>query len=124
MPSERPPTPPMRQALSDVKKAEAAQELRDGYSYEEKAGEIVILRDLIAKLPRAFLLKLGNEKEVTNALKPNSARQHYARFEQNLRSVVTAAFPTCRILENDTQMTIGGRRFKGPYIDGLYLRLE
>ena len=114
----------MRQALSDVKKAEAAQELRDGYSYEEKAGEIVILRDLIAKLPRAFLLKLGNEKEVTNALKPNSARQHYARFEQNLRSVVTAAFPTCRILENDTQMTIGGRRFKGPYIDGLYLRLE
>ena len=116
----------MRQALSDVKKAEAAQELRDGYSLEEKAGEIVILRDLIAKLPRAFLLtlSLGSEKEVKAVKKPNSPRQHYARLEQNLRSVVLAAFPTCQILENDSQRTIGGRRFKGPYIDGLYLSLE
>ena len=74
----------MWQALSDVKKAEAAQELRDGYSLEEKAGEIVILRDLIAKLPRAFLLtlSLGNEKEVTNALKPNASRKYYATLER------------------------------------------
>ena len=117
----------MWQALSDVKKAEAAQELRDGhpgYSLKENEGEITVLRDLIAKLPRAFLLKLGDENEVKAAQKPNSARQHYARLEQNLRSVVLAAFPTCQILENDSQRTIGGRRFKGPYIDGLYLRLE
>ena len=114
----------MRQALSDVKKAEAAQELRDGYSYEEKAGEITVLHDLIAKLPRAFLLKLGNENEVKAAQKLNSPRQHYARLEQNLCSVVTAAFPACRILENDTRKEIGGRRFKGLYIDGLCLILD
>ena len=123
MPSERSPNP-MWQALSDVKKAEASQELRDGYSLEEKAGEITVLRDLIAELPQTFLLNLGSEKEVKAAKKPNSPRQHYARLEQNLRSVVLAAFPTCQILENDSQRTIGGRRFKGPYIDGLYLSLE
>ena len=111
----------MRQALSDVKKAEAAKELRDGYSYEEKAGEITVLRDLIDVLPEAFLLKLGNENEVKAAQKLNSPRQHYARLEQNLCSVVTAAFPACRILENDTRKEIGGRRFKGPYIYGVCL---
>ena len=112
---------PTRQALSDVKKAEAAQELRNGYPLEEKAGEITVLHDLIAKLSRAFLLKLGSENEVKAAQKLNSPRQHYARLEQNLCSVVTAAFPTCRILQNDTRKTIGGRRFKGPYIDGVCL---
>ena len=112
----------MRQALSDVKKAEAVQELRDGYSYEEKAGEIVILRDLIAKLPRAFLLtlSLGNEKEVTKALKPNAPRKYYATLERNLQSVVLTAFPTCTIEENTT----GRQGFKGLYIDGLSAGLE
>ena len=110
----------MWQALSDVKKAELAQELRDGYSYEEKAGEITVLRDLIAKLLRAVLLtlSLGNEKEVTNALKPNESRKYYATLECNLLSVVLAAFPTCTIGENTT----GRRGFKGLYIDGLFDR--
>ena len=117
MPSERSPNP-MWQALSDVKKAEAAQELRDGYSYEEKAGEITVLRDLIAKLPRAFLLKLGNEKEVTMALTPNAPRKYYATLERNLQSVVLTAFPTCTIEENTT----GRQGFKGLYIDGLFDR--
>ena len=80
----------MWQALSDVKKAQAVQELRDRYSLEEKAGEIVILRDLIAMLSRAFLLKLGNEKEVDYAKQPRVNRKFYATLEHNLLSVVTA----------------------------------
>ena len=114
----------MWQALSDVKKAAAVQELRGGYRLEEKEGKIVILRDLFAMLPQTFLLNLGSEAEVKAAKKPNSPRRHYARLEQNLWSVVLAAFPACRILENDSQRTIGGTRFKGPYIAGLYLSLE
>ena len=114
----------MWQALSDVKKAAAVQELRGGYRLEEKEGKIVILRDLFAMLPQTFLLLLGSDKEVENAKQPNSARKFYATLEQNLRSVVLAAFPACQILENDTRKDIGGTRFKGPYIDGLYLSLE
>ena len=119
MPSERSPNP-MWQALSDVKKVELAQELRNGYSYEEKAGQITVLRDLIAKLPRAFLLtlSLGNEKEVTMALNPNVPRKYYATLEHNLLSVVLTAFPTCTIEENTT----GRQGFKGLYIDGLFDR--
>ena len=107
-----------------MKKAAAVQELRGGYRLEEKEGKIVILRDLFAMLPQTFLLNLGSEAEVKAAKKPNSPRRHYARLEQNLWSVVLAAFPACRILENDTRKDIGGTRFKGPYIDGLYLSLE
>ena len=110
----------MWQALSDVKKAAAVQELRGGYSFKEKAGEIVILRNLIAKLPEAFLLKLGNEKELTNAKKPNAGRKFYATLERNLLSVVLTAFPTCTIDENTT----GRRGFKGLYINGLSSGLE
>ncbi len=109
----------MWQALSDVKKAEAAQELRDGYSLEEKAGEIVILRDLIAMLPEAFLLKLGNEKEVKNAKQPKGNRQYYATLERNLISVVSVAFPACVLKEHETQRTTRGKRFQGRYFDGL-----
>ena len=115
MPSERSPNP-MWQALSDVKKAEAVQELRDRYSLEEKAGEIVILRDLIAMLSRAFLLKLGNEKEVDYAKQPRVNRKFYATLEHNLLSVVMDAFPICTIKENTT----GRQGFKGLYIDGLF----
>ena len=118
MPSERSPNP-MWQALSDVKKAEAAQELRDGYSLEEKPGEITVLRDLIAKLPVAFLLKLGNEKEVKNAKQPKGNRQYYATLERNLISVVTVAFPACVLKEHETQRTTRGKRFQGLYFDGL-----
>ena len=118
MPSERSPNP-MWQALSDVKKAEAAQELRDGYSLEEKPGEITVLRDLIAKLPVAFLLKLGNEKEVKNAKQPKGNRQYYATLERNLISVVSVAFPACVLKEHETQRTTRGQRFKGLYFDGL-----
>ena len=114
----------MWQALSDVAKAAVVQELRDDYAYKEKAGRVVTLRELIEMLPKTTLLCLGSEKEVKAAKKPNSPRQFYARLEQNLRSVVLAAFPACRILENDTRKDIGGTRFKGPYIDGLYLSLE
>ena len=118
MPSERSPNP-MWQALSDVKKAEAAQELRDGYSLEEKPGEITVLRDLIAKLPEAFLLKLGNEKEVKNAKQPKGNRQYYATLERNLISVVTVAFPACVLNEHETQRITRGKRFQGLYFDGL-----
>lgn len=114
----------MWQVLSDVVKATVVQELRDGFGLVEKEDKIVTLHKLIEKLPETFLLNLGSEMEVKAAKRPNSPRRHYARLEQNLRSVVLAAFPACRILENDTQKTIGGTRFKGPYIDGLYLRLE
>ena len=109
----------MWQALSDAVKAAAVQELRDGYSFEEKAGEIVILRDLIKMLPRTFLLLIGSDKEVENAKQPKANRQFYATLEQNLLSVVRAAFPTCTIMEHKKQHTTGGKRFKGLYIDGL-----
>ena len=110
----------MWQALSDVKKAEAVQELRDRYSLEEKAGEIVILRDLIAMLSRAFLLKLGNAKEVGYAKQPRVNRKFYATLEHNLLSVVMDAFPNCTIEENTT----GRQGFKGLYIGGLSSGLE
>ena len=103
-----------------MKKAEAVQELRDGYSFKEKAGKIVKLRDLIAKLPRAFLLKLGNEREVDYAKQPSVNRKFYATLERNLLSVVMDAFPNCTIEENTT----GRQRFKGLYIDGLSSGLE
>ena len=109
----------MWQALSDVKKAAAVQELRGGYRLEEKEGKIVILRDLFAMLPQTFLLLLGSDKEVENAKQPNSARKFYATLEQNLLSAVLAAFPTCTVKEHEKQHAIGGKRFKGLYIDGL-----
>lgn len=115
----------MRQALSDVKKAVAVQELRDGYSLEEKAGKIVVLRDLIAMLPRTFLLNLSSEKEVAHAKKLRVNRKFYATLEHNLVSVVRTAFPTCTIEENTTGQQVAGRKgFKGLYIDGLSSGLE
>ena len=105
----------MWQALSDALKAVVVQELRDGYAFEEKAGKIVVLRDLIKMLPLTFLLLIGSDKEVENAKQPRVNRKHYATLERNLLSVVRAAFPTCTIEENTT----GRRGFKGLYIDGL-----
>ena len=111
--------PPIWQALSDAKVAEAVRDLRDGYSLEEKVGEITVLRDLIAKLPEAFLLKLGNEKEVKNAKQPTGNRQYYATLERNLITVVSVAFPACVLKEHETQRTTRGKRFQGRYFDGL-----
>ena len=102
-----------------MKKAAAVQELRGDYRLEEKEGKIVILHNLIEMLPEAFLLNLGSEKEVKNAKKPNSPRKFYATLEQNLLSAVLAAFPTCTVKEHEKQHAIGGKRFKGLYIDGL-----
>ena len=109
----------MWQALSDVKKAAAVQELRGGYRLEEKEGKIVILRDLFAMLPEAFLLKLGSEKEVKNAKQPKGNRQYYATLERNLISVVTVAFPACVLKKHETQRTTRCKRFQGLYFDGL-----
>ena len=123
MPPERSLTP-MWQILSDAVKAAVVQELRDGYAFEEKAGKVVTLHELIGMLPLTFLLNLGSDKEVDIAKKSKANRKFYATLEKNLLSVVLAAFPACQILENDTRKDIGGTRFKGPYIDGLYLSLE
>ena len=109
----------MWQVLSDVKKAAAVQEIRDGYAFEEKAGKVVTLHELIGMLPLTFLLNLGSDKEVKAAKHPKANRKFYATLEKNLRSVVLAAFPTCTIKEHEKQQTTGGKRFKGLYIDGL-----
>ena len=65
------------------------------FSSSEQAS---VLGDAVAQNPTFFSLWIGNNDVLS--------------------------FATCQILENDSQRTIGGRRFKGPYIDGLYLSLE
>ncbi len=96
-------------------------ELKRG-PWKEKAGKIVVLKDVIQSLSKAALLHLalGSMKEVNNSTANCPCPSKFPTLFYNLTTLcMPEAWPSCRLDRNDTGKGINGRRFRGYYIDGL-----
>ena len=112
----------MSQTAMGVVAAEL-RNLTDNGPFEEAAGSIVQLSDLIGRgrvgfLPESCLLLLGTEKEVPMA--KNARMPIPPSFLANLERCIVAAWPNCTVKHQPIRGgSIRNQKFNGYYVDGL-----